>query len=67
MNSASKTSMRQRLILLDDHSRGRREALHAGRKSGWKDAWIECLIQASAATPWIAVSAIGRLAFRPYL
>jgi hypothetical protein len=24
-------------------------------------AWIDCLIQACAATPWIIVTAIGRL------
>jgi hypothetical protein len=26
----------------------------------WEDAWIDCLIEAHAAGPWIIVTAIGR-------
>jgi hypothetical protein len=27
----------------------------------WETAWVDCLILASASTPWVIVSAVGRL------
>jgi hypothetical protein len=65
MNPVSHSLTRQRPEGLAGHPKRRDEALDVGRtdcprSSVWKDAWIDCLIQATAATPWIIASAIGR-------
>jgi hypothetical protein len=65
MNTASNSLTREFLEWLDERPRTREEALdvwrtNCPRLSIWEDAWIDCLIEAHAAGPWIIVSAIGR-------
>jgi hypothetical protein len=68
MDTACKSSIRQLLVWLDERPGGQHEAPDGGSKSThssiWLDAWGDCLIQACAATPWIFVSAVGRLLFQ---
>jgi hypothetical protein len=60
-------SLTQRLLeWLNPRPRTREEPLdvlrvnHPG-PSIWENAWVDCLVQACASTPWIIVSAVGRL------
>lgn len=55
------TPLQQRPKVRDETSCTRPGALL--RSSEWRRAWIDCLVQACMATPWIIVSAIGRLLF----
>ena len=65
MSSTTDSLTRQFLEWLDERPRTREEALEVWRTSCprlsiWEDAWIDCLIEASMAGPWIAVTALGR-------
>jgi hypothetical protein len=62
MNTAAKFSLRAQAPLKEPLE-GRDASLAGAAR--WKDAWIDCLIQACVAAPWIIVSAIGRLLFQP--
>jgi hypothetical protein len=65
MSTASNSITREFLEWLDERPRTREEAHDVWRTSCprlsiWEDAWIDCLIEAHAAGPWIIVSAVGR-------
>jgi hypothetical protein len=34
--------------------------LFGGPGKPWQEAWMDCLVLASAATPWIVVDLVGR-------
>jgi hypothetical protein len=66
MNTAPNSLARQFLEWLNEQPRRPEDALDVWRTnrprlSAWEDACIDCLIQACAATPWIIISAIGRM------
>ncbi len=65
MNTVSNSLTRQILEWLNERPRTCERPLDISctnyrHASIWENAWIDCLIQACAATPWIIVSAIGR-------
>lgn len=65
MKTVPNSLTREFLQWLDERPRTREETLdvwrtNCSRLSIWEDAWIDCLIEAHAAGPWIIVSAIGR-------
>jgi hypothetical protein len=66
MNTASSSLIRQALEWIEQRPMTRTEPFDDSRTnrpsaSIWENAWVDCLVQACVATPWIIVSAIGRL------
>jgi len=66
MNTGSNSLTRYVLEWLNERPRTREVPLDVLRTnhpaaSIWESAWVDCLVQACASTPWIIVSAVGRL------